>query len=514
MKKIKCFSLFLSLILILQCVLLPASAIETTDPQQMETVLETNAPIEAEDIPFGQVCVQKGCRSIKGMVPLGGSDRRLETAQSVFLYEVNTDTVVYSYNPDVKVHPGTLAKIVLAMVVLERSDMDDVVTVTEGIQSYIPAGANSMQVVNGSKVDSEKLKSNEHISVGDLLYGVLMINANDAAVALAHHIAGTTGGFLTLMNDKVKQLGCSNTEFGNISGLYTGQSYSTARDMAIIMREAMRNPDFVTITGTGEHTVPATDLASERTFKTQNYMVDDSTIQDFYDGRVTGGMATYHETTGASIVITANDKSNEEDTIYLNYIAVVLGATRVFAENGWQPINHGNFNEMSVLLNYGFDNFKVNRIIYDGMSLNQFPVNGGESYAVGQAKVDIDSVVPKAVQMNNLQMNYTVTDGGLSAPVKKDDMIATLQVQYRNSVITEVEVFAMGDVKSANNTGVTIRSTAVRSDSDDSGILSVIGTVCVIVLGLAVVYLAFNAYMRSRMRARRKKRRADRRRIR
>ena len=106
------------------------------------------------------------------------------------------------------------------------------------------------------------------------------------------------------------------------------------------MREAMKNPDFVTITGTGEHTVPATDLASERTFKTQNYMVDDSTIQDFYDGRVTGGMATYHETTGASIVITANDKSNEEDTIYLNYIAVVLGATRVFAENGWQPINH------------------------------------------------------------------------------------------------------------------------------------------------------------------------------
>ena len=62
-------------------------------------------------------------------------------------------------------------------------------------------------------------------------------------------------------------------------------------------------------------------------------------------------------------------------------------------------------------------------------------------------------------------------DGGLAAPIAKDEMIATMQLVYRNSVVTEVEVYAMGNVKAANNTGVTIRSTAVRSDSDDSGIL-------------------------------------------
>ena len=91
-------------------------------------------------------------------------------------------------------------------------------------------------------------------------------------------------------------------------------------------------------------------------------------------------------------------------------------------------------------------------------------------------------------------------------------MIATMQLEYRNSVLAEAEVYSMGNVKSANDTGVTIRSVATRSDSDDSGFLSVIGVICVIVLGLAVVYLAFNAYMRSRMRARHKKRRAARRR--
>ncbi len=505
MKKIRLFSMILSVALVLSSLALPAAAAAVTEPAAAETQASAvlTEPTEPE---FGTVCINNGCRTIQGMVPLGGSDRRLETAQGVFLYEVETDTVVYSYNPDTKLHPGSLAKIVLAMVVLERCQLDDEVTVTEGIQSYVPAGAN--------KVEPVYLKSNEHISVESLLYATMMINANDAAVALAHHVAGTTTAFLELMNAKVKQLGCTNTEFGNISGLYTAQSVSTARDMTIIMREAMKNETFQTITGTGEYTIPATDLTAERTFKTQNYMVDDSTIQDYYDDRVTGGMQTYHESTGASIVCTATNRKNEEDQSALNYIAVVLGATRTFAENSWHPVNHGNFNEMATLLKYGFDNYKVNRIIYEGMALNQFIVGGGESYAVGEARVDVDSVVPINAQMNNLQMNYAVTNGALQAPVAKGDLIATLQVVYRSSVMTEVEVYAMGDVKSMDNTGVTIRSTAVRSDADDSGLLSVIGTICVIILGLAAAYLAYNAYMRSRMRARRKKRRAARRRAR
>ena len=198
----------------------------------------------------------------------------------------------------------------------------------------------------------------------------------------------------------------------------------------------------------------------------------------------------------------------------MHNIAVVLGAVRTFAENGWQPLNYGNFNEISELLDYGFSNFKVNRIIYDGMSLSQFVVNGGESYVVGEARVDIDSVVPKSAQMNNLQMNYQIVDGGLRAPIKEGQLIATLQVQYRNSVMAEAEVFAVSGVKSMDDTGVTIRSTAVRSDSDDSGIVSVIGTISVIILGLGITYLTFNAYMRSKMRARSRKRRAARRRTR
>ena len=490
MKKNKYLLILLTLILLVQSVCIPVSATQawdTTEPALMQPTV----------IPFGQVCIQKGCRTIEGMMPLGGSDWMLDTAMSAFLYEVGTDTVVYAYNPDMKVHPGSLAKIVLAMIVLEECDLDEKVIAREGIQSYVPASAH--------KITPEYLKSLEEMTVRDLLHAAIMINANDAAVALAHHVAGTTDAFLTLMNNRVKQLGCVNTEFGNISGLFTAVSNSTARDMAKIVRAAIKNEDFATIWGTPEYTIaPTNKVETERKFQTQNYMIDEHNIPDFIDNRVKGGMQSYHEDTGASIVCTAEYRG-------MNYIAVVLGATRTFAENGWQPVNYGNFNELTELLSFGFDNYKVNRIIYNGMSLSQFSVAGGESNAVGEARVDIDSVVPINAQMDNLIMQFD-TGGELSAPVAEGQQIATMQISYRNSVLAEAEVYSVGNVKRASDTGVTIRTTAVRSDSDASGFLSVLGTICIVILCLAAAYLAFNAYMRSRMQARRRRRRQNRRR--
>lgn len=491
MKKIKHLSLLLSLLLLLSCAM-PVSAAETTDTAATVAVVPETIPQE-EELAFGTVCIKQGCRTINGLVPLGGSDRKLATAQSAFLYEVNTGTVVYSYNPDAKVASGTLSKIVTAMVALDHMKLEDTITInTDNISKL--GGATNVDLRNG-----------ETVTVEDLLCCLLMENANDAAVVLAEKVAGNQSSFVTLMNQKALSVGCTNTEFGNIHGLDTATNITSARDMAKIVQAAIQNEDFVKIFGMKEYTVPATEKSDERELITTNYFLSNRIIPDFQDERVKGGMQSMTDIAGASIVLTAEQKN-------MNYIAVVMGAVRTYKENGWSVESYGNFNEMTDLIRHGFEKYKINRIIYDGMSLSQFSVIGGESNAVGQATVDVDSVVPINAQMGNLQMNYKVTDNALTAPIQKGDLIATLEVKYLNSVMTEVEVYAMGNVKSADNTGVVIRSTATRSDSDDSGILSVIGTICVIVLGLAVAYLGFNAYMRSRLRARRKKRRAARRR--
>ena len=498
MKKMKSLPLVICIALLLQCIIFPVAATELPmEELPQETAAAQSLLPEQQELAFGMASIQTGCKTLDGMMPLAGNDRKLDTAQSAFLYEVKSDTVVYSYNADMKVHPGSLAKIVLSLIVLENCDREEIVTVTEGIQSYIPAGAKNIN-----------LKSLEELTVNDLLHAVFLLNANDAAVALAHHVAGTSEAFVKLMNNRAKQIGCTNTEFGNLSGLYTAQSTSTARDMTKIVREAIKNEDFVEIFGTASYTIPATNMMEQREkLTTTNYLIDESIIPDFYDTRVTGGFQSYHEDTGASLACTAKNKS---DT--MEYIVVILGALRTF--DGWRTVSYGNFNEATELIEYAFSNFKVNRIVYDGMSLSQFAVSGGESNAVGIATVDIDSVVPVSAQMDNLRMSFKVVDGGLTAPIEKGQLIATMSISYLNAVMAEAEVYAMGNVKEADNTGVNIRSSASRSDADTSGFMSVLGTICVIVLGLVAAYLAYNSYMRSRMRARHRRRRQNRRRMR
>lgn len=491
MKKFKKLSLLLALVTLLSCVM-PVSATEVTTPPATIAIAPETIPQE-EELTFGTVCIRQGCRTINGLIPLGGSDRKLETAQAAFLYETTTGTVVYSYNPDAKIPSGTLSKIVTAMVTLDHMKLEDTITINTDNISRL-GGATNVDLRNG-----------ETVTVEDLLCCLLMENANDAAVVLAEKVAGNQSSFVTLMNQKALEVGCTNTDFGNIHGLDTAPNVTSARDMAKLVQAAITNEDFVKIFGMETYTVPATEKHDERELLTTNYFISNRIIPDFQDERVKGGMQSMTNTAGASIVLTAESKN-------MKYIAVVLGAVRTYKENGWSVESYGNFNEMTDLIRHGFDKYKINRIIYDGMSLSQFSVIGGESNAVGQSTVNIDSVVPINAQMSNLQMNYKVTNNGLTAPIKKGDLIATLEVKYLNSVMTEVEVYAMGNVKPADNTGVVIRSVATRSDSDDSGIMSVIGTICVIVLGLAVAYLGFNAYMRSRLRARRKKRRAARRR--
>lgn len=495
MKKINVISLLLSMVLLLQCSVFPAAATETSAAVTEGGVppLET-AVTEPTQPAFGTLCITNGCRTIDGMVPLAGSDRRLDTAQAVFLYETNTKTVIYSYNPDIRLAPGSLVKIVTAIVAIEYCNLDDTVTVVEGIKGRLPV----------SPLDID-LTSNEEVKVRDLLYALLLVSANDAAVALAEHVAGNRQAYVALMNQWVKSIGCTDTEFSTVHGVDGGLSHTSARDMARIIMVCMKNETFCEIFGAPNHEIPPTNKSDARKFSTTNYLIDQAIVPDFYDNRVTGGIQSYENSSGACLAVTAEYKG-------MNFIGVVLGGTRTFAENGWSVKSYGNFNEMTELLRFGFDNFKINRILYEGMSLTQFSVAGGESTAVGMAMVNYDTVVPTTVRMENLIMDFTVVDGGLTAPIQEGQLIATVAVKYRNSVVAEAEVYAMGNVKSANNTGVTIRSVAARTDSDDSGILSVIGTICVIVLGLAAGYLAFNAYMRSRIRARRRRRRAARRR--
>lgn len=508
MKKPIRLSLLLCAALLLQCLALPADALTADMTQAVEVSEETQSveplvpgasetiPFDSgSDLPFGQRSILEGCRSIEGMMPLGGSERRLATSQSAFVYEVNTGTVIYSYNPDVKLSPGTLAKVVTALVVIENCELDEIVTCSEGIQSKVPGSSQKVH-----------LKSNEQLTVEDLLHCLLMQSANDAAVALAEHVAGTTTAYVELMNQRVRKLGCANTEFGNISGLDTAVSYTTARDMARIMAEASKNETFVRISGTIKYTVPATELAEERVLSTTNYLIDNTNIPQFLDTNVKAGLASTTDASGSSLACYAEYNK-------MKLVCVVMGALRTYnAEESWKVESYGNFNEMQELLEYVYAGFKVNRILYSGQALDQFQVIGGESDVVGQPRINYDTVLPINCSMDNLYMTFKPVNGGYQAPVKKGEMIATVAISYRNSCIAEAEIYAMNSVARTEDSQVSIRSTAVKAENDADGILGFFGSLGVLAAGGFGLYIAYNAFRRARRRMQHRRRRASRRR--
>jgi len=149
------------------------------------------------------------------------------TAFSAILMNTGNKKVLYSKNPHVKLAPASTVKIMTALVVLKNSSLDKNV----GVSAY----ATSMPP---SKIH---LKKGEVYAVGDLLKALLLNSGNDASVALAESVAGTENEFVNMMNDMARRIGCRNTNFKTSNGLPAKGQYSTAYDLALIVREAVKD---------------------------------------------------------------------------------------------------------------------------------------------------------------------------------------------------------------------------------------------------------------------------------
>ena len=187
---------------------------------------------------------------------------------------------------------ASTTKIMTALVVLENCAMDELVTVT---QEHCCIEGSSMY-----------LRTEKDYTVGDLLYGMMLVSGNDAAFCLAEHVSGSVKEFAILMNRKAEELGLKNTSFKNPHGLDEDGHYSSARDLAIIMAEAMKNHDFKTITSSKHYTLHGL------TYTNHNKLLWNCT-------GVNGGKTGYTKAAGRSLV-TASERDG------LNLICVTLSA--------------------------------------------------------------------------------------------------------------------------------------------------------------------------------------------
>lgn len=301
-----------------------------------ETVQETTLPTEAAAKPVSEITDET---LPERNLDESGYEVAFGSAKSMLLYNADNGTVICSRDPDARLAPGRLTQIVTALVAIENCSMEDSVTVGSMSGWNLPAGTFN-----------KNLRPGEVLTVRDLVACVMLENAGDAAIVLAEHTAGSQEAFVDRMNERVKAMGCTDTEFADVHGLDAENSHTTARDLLRITIEAIQNETFRAFFGKTVYTVPATNQSGERELDHFNYMLHQRVIPEFYDPRVTGGMQTYHQDTGAGLICTV-----EDDGLY---IGIVLGSERMFGdpakdEPAWQCKHFGNYEEMAELLNQG-----------------------------------------------------------------------------------------------------------------------------------------------------------------
>ena len=176
------------------------------------------------------------------------------SAEAGILYDVTNGRVLFEKNADEKLAPASTTKLMTALLVLEKANLDDKVTFSKTAVTNLESGAVKIGLVEGDQV-----------SVKDSLYALLLKSANEVANGLAEHVSGSISVFAELMNARAAELGCTNTHFVNPNGLNSDQQYTTCRDMAKIAAAAFANKTLCEIDSTLSYKFPATKAAAART---------------------------------------------------------------------------------------------------------------------------------------------------------------------------------------------------------------------------------------------------------
>ena len=263
------------------------------------------------------------------------------SAESAVLIDSSSEKVLFSKDAERKMYPASTTKILTAILAIENCNLDDVVTVPYEAISQIPSGYSVAA-----------LQAGEQITVEQLLKVMMVHSANDAANVLAFHVSGSISSFANLMNQKVADLGLTNTHFTNPSGMHDENHYTTAHDLAILMKYCMKNSTFRSLAGLKSCTIPATNKYEERIFKTTNDLLiyDNRDVESNYYYKYAIAGKTGYTTEAKNCLVSVANKDNFE------LISVVLGA-------GIYPNNlSAKFIDTKAIFDYGYDNYAIRKI--------------------------------------------------------------------------------------------------------------------------------------------------------
>lgn len=337
-------------------------------------------------------------------------------AQGAILLDQETGRILWGKNEEEPLAMASTAKIITAILVLEKCGLDDVVYV-------------SRNAVNQPKVNMN-MQEGEMWTVGDLLHALMLGSYNDSAVALAEHAGGTVENFCTMMTDKAKELGAENTKFASPNGLDShldeNEHYSTAYDMAKITAYAIQNYKFLEIIKVPSMTI--TELNQTRSVSLTNPDIFLTT----FEGAL-GVKTGYTNRAGHCFVgaVTRDDKT---------MISVVLGS-------GWGDTGKlGKWSDTNAIMTYGFDTFEYAEIINKDTIIGEVLVQNSKIEAIEVGIETGYTALFSAEELELIEIEVNLPTF-LEAPIEKGIEVGQLQIVLEDEVLKEIPILSQEEAE-------------------------------------------------------------------
>ncbi|RII32560.1 D-alanyl-D-alanine carboxypeptidase [Clostridium chromiireducens] len=330
-------------------------------------------------------------------------------AEGCALIDASTGEVLFGKNEEKVLEPASTTKVMTAIIALEKCKLDDEVTVQEDFTK-----------IDGTAIG---LLKGDVVTVRELLLGLILESGNDCANALADHISGNISEFAKLMNAKAKELGALHTNFKNPSGLPDPEHTTTAHDLALFLREALNNKDYMTISNTPSYTINIKNNPQKTILiNNKNYMINKNS-KYYYPFAICGknGYTT---------------KSNH------TYVAAAEKDGHVLVASFLNALDKDkNFHDMQTVFNYGFDNYSLVHLYKEGDKVSEYKINDDLTIPLIISK-NIDYIVPKGKE-NSISSEIKLEDKDLSKQsFDKDDNIIKGTVYVNNKEYISVDLKA------------------------------------------------------------------------
>lgn len=342
---------------------------------------------------------------------------------SAILVQEGTGRVMYEKNADKKVYPASTTKVMTAMLAIENLDPKTSLTASETAIQIDRDGSN-MGILH-----------NEVLTVEQLLYGLLVHSANDAANVLAEAVSGTISAFVELMNQRAAELGMTNTHFVNAHGYHDAEHYTTARDMMKLCAKAMENELFRTIVATPVYEIPPTNRYEEVRYLSSNNALINVMKGHKYIYSGAKGIKTGHTNDAGSCLTSYAERGG------LGYFCVTMNA----------PVDYtGNYSFLDTiaLFDYGFKGFALKNVadVNEIVATHEVKWAKGGDQVVLSAKEPLEVLLPRQYDSKLLTTKITV-DEKIKAPVKKGDVLGKIEYFYDEVSVGTAELVANKDVK-------------------------------------------------------------------